>query len=61
MDYINFIGDFSSKDHVKVDFGVGLHSKFPGVSPLIRKFKIPFKGDQASFLDMENSGDLDNL
>ncbi len=61
MDYINFYGDFSSKDQVKVDFGVGLNSKFPGVSPLIRKFKAPLKGDHASSLDFDNSGEVDNL
>lgn len=54
MDYIHFHRDYNSRNGLKVDFGTGLHSKYPGVSPLVRNLKQTLKGDDDS-LEMENS------
>jgi hypothetical protein len=48
MDYIHFHRDQNSRNGLKINYGTGLHSKFPGVSPLVRNFKQTLKGDDIS-------------
>jgi hypothetical protein len=44
---------------MKIDFGSGLNSKFPGVSPLQRTLCYTLKGDDNNSMEMETIEDID--
>lgn len=47
----------TSKDGIQVDFGSGLNSKFPSVSPLNGNLRQKLKGDDMS-VEQESFGDI---